>query len=283
MKKKVTQANIVCEHFKDKVLESTLLTSKALSTKFNEKEIISSKSFKLQISKQDTLNAAKTMIESLPEGTKVGILNFGSPKRPGGGWEGSAVAQEECLFRRSNYFKTLKESFYPRRDTSVVFSPEITVHYDDNLEELEQDFNVCAVMAAALPRKSRTKFEEQEYKFTNQLITNVVLAFITNGCQNIILGALGCGVFNNPSDEVAKIFNFVLKEYSSWFDNIHFAILVTSGKDQNNYDNFVYAFRKYEGPMIVEDNSEESDDEENFSAAAGKGGRAKSRISKTLF
>ena len=53
---------------------------------------------------------------------------------------------------------------------------------------------------------------------------------------NIVFGALGCGVFANPPEEVAEIFNEMIKKYGKCFDNIYFAI--KSIRD-NNYDVFV--------------------------------------------
>ena len=56
------------------------------------------------------------------------------------------------------------------------------------------------------------------------------------GHTNIVLDALGCGVFANQPEEVAEIFNEMIKKYGKCFDNIYFAI--KSVRD-NNYDVFV--------------------------------------------
>ena len=44
---------------------------------------------------------------------KVCALNMASHKRPGGGVENGARAQEECLFRCSNLFDVVSKDFYP--------------------------------------------------------------------------------------------------------------------------------------------------------------------------
>lgn len=37
------------------------------------------------------------------------VLNMASPKRPGGGFRNGSAAQEENIFRRSNYFQVLED------------------------------------------------------------------------------------------------------------------------------------------------------------------------------
>lgn len=45
--------------------------------------------------------------------SKVCVLNFASPTKPGGGWENGILAQEETLARNSDLMSSLlKEGFY---------------------------------------------------------------------------------------------------------------------------------------------------------------------------
>ena len=55
--------------------------------------------------------------------------------------------------------------------------------------------------------------------------------------QIIILGAHGCGAFNNGPKIVAKAYKDVIAEYKNRFENIVFAIPIINGKSKN-YDAF---------------------------------------------
>ena len=50
-----------------------------------------------------------------------------------------------------------------------------------------------------------------------------------------ILGALGCGAFHNPPEEIVKIFNIYLEKYNGCFKTIVFAVL---SRSDNNFDIF---------------------------------------------
>jgi len=54
-----------------------------------------------------------------------------------------------------------------------------------------------------------------------------------NGHDSLVLGAIGCGAFNNPADEVCNLFKEVISNYGILFKEIVFAVM--SGKDNPNY------------------------------------------------
>ena len=86
--------------------QSTLLTTQNLSQldikcKFNNMTVI--------VENEDVLVSAEQYIG---KGSMV-ILNMTSCYNPGGGVERGSMAQEEEIFRRSNYLLSLPESFYP--------------------------------------------------------------------------------------------------------------------------------------------------------------------------
>jgi uncharacterized protein (TIGR02452 family) len=49
----------------------------------------------------------------------------------------------------------------------------------------------------------------------------------------MILGAFGCGAFENPPEAVARAYKKILKEYVYDFDTIEFAIAGTPGNNRN--------------------------------------------------
>ena len=56
-----------------------------------------------------------------------------------------------------------------------------------------------------------------------------------NKATHCVLGAMGCGAFQNPPSEVARIYKEVLEEteWNGVFDEIVFAVLDTRG--EGNY------------------------------------------------
>mgnify|MGYP003348119148 CR=1 FL=1 len=46
-----------------------------------------------------------------------------------------------------------------------------------------------------------------------------------NKNTNLVLGALGCGVFCNPPEDIVEIYNYCLQKYDGYFENIVFSVL----------------------------------------------------------
>ena len=228
------------------------------------------KEVQITITNSDTFDAVKKLIDSGSQ--NVAVLNNGSHRKAGGGWKGTAQAQEECLFRRSNYFQTLTDNFYPLVDDEVVYSPEITVYADSEGEVLETVYTTAAIVGAAPRLMKGAKYTAKEYNTVQQLIDNIFKVLIANGKTNIVLGAIGCGVFNNPSNIVAKIFYDSVLRYGQYFENIVFAVLVTNDSDRQVFNNFVFTFKKI-ATVIDEDDDSSADDEESGAASSAVNGR----------
>jgi uncharacterized protein (TIGR02452 family) len=67
-----------------------------------------------------------------------------------------------------------------------------------------------------------------------------------NGCNNIILGAWGCGVFKNDPATVAKLFKEVLETKPYLFEKVVFAIINDTNSVGNNYQIFYDIFKENE-------------------------------------
>jgi uncharacterized protein (TIGR02452 family) len=65
------------------------------------------------------------------------------------------------------------------------------------------------------------------------------LAYLNN-CDNIILGAWGCGVFKNDPQTIANFFHeiLVLEEYKYMFNKVIFAVINDNNSVGNNYEIF---------------------------------------------
>src|SRR5690606_10254878 len=101
----------------------------------------------------DTIDAA---LRCKGLGLRPLVLNMASDYHPGGGVAKGSQAQEECLFRRTNYFLHLNEELveYPFKPTQVVLSPGVAVIKDRNYQ-LMDSFETLDFVACAAVRKPR--------------------------------------------------------------------------------------------------------------------------------
>jgi uncharacterized protein (TIGR02452 family) len=184
---------------------------------------------KFEVVNETTLLAGKRMLD---EGEKnIMCLNFASAKNAGGGFLNGAQAQEESLARASGLYKCLLkgEIYYTtHRNTNtclytdyMIYTPNVPVFKDDEGELLD---NFWVVNFITSPAVNAGVIRRQEPHNVDKIIptmqkrTAKMLA-LANQYSNevLVLGAWGCGVFqNNPSD-IAQIFK---EEFSTRFKNV---------------------------------------------------------------
>lgn len=58
-----------------------------------------------------------------------------------------------------------------------------------------------------------------------------------NGVDSLVLGAFGCGAFQNPPEVVARAYQEILPEYQGYFYEVRFAVYCTPAAP-SNYDVF---------------------------------------------
>lgn len=184
----------------------------------------------------------RTAEKYIAEG-KVAVLNFANPHEPGGGVFRGATAQEESLCRSSNlYFGLntpyLMENYYfwHKNNTGemysdkVIYSPGVTVFKSDHLYPvmLEKTFQVDVITCAAPYRPSLNKREVETLlpEVLYGRIRNILEVAIANKVEVLILGAFGCGAFENPRKMVAGQFRRLLVDegYRGCFKRTVFAI-----------------------------------------------------------
>ncbi|KAL1746696.1 hypothetical protein HDZ31DRAFT_33706 [Schizophyllum fasciatum] len=195
-----------------------------------------------------TLEGARLLI-SQSDG-RVGVLNFASATKPGGGFLSGASAQEESIARSSTLYPTLKtpdaEKFYrlhKKRDThgfythAMIYSPSILVFRTDDgqwLPPYEVDILTSPAVNAGVVREKSTERSEDEIEGDIGLVmrdrmARLLFLFEQMGVKNIVLGSFGTGVFKNDVKVVAGIWVDLLFEedarFSQSFDRVVFAIL----------------------------------------------------------
>jgi uncharacterized protein (TIGR02452 family) len=236
----------IFEHTKamvnDGVVKTNSHTNKHVLDEYNL--IDKNKNATIQIVNSDTVTSA---LEFSNIG-KTAILNMASSKKAGGGVAKGARAQEECLFRCSNLFQ-ISENLYPLQMNEVLYTND-AVFFKNNDYRMIKPFIVDVISVAAVNLNPQSKYNnlsdidviENYESIMRDKIKMMFYLASQNNCNNIILGAWGCGVFNNDPNVVARIFVDVIKEIAhKCFDNIVFAVINDHNSVANNYD----IFKKY--------------------------------------
>ncbi|CAF1358055.1 unnamed protein product, partial [Didymodactylos carnosus] len=173
-------------------------------------------------------------------GHKPLLLNMANATSPGGGYRKGDGAQEENLFRRSNYYLSLD---YMLDTTASSQSERFKWSSNCKLENMSQQQLMYPMDEfAAIYTSGITVFrdiEDKGYPYLSVPLYNVkaiaMAAYrdppLQNGRLEItkavgtLLSALGCGAFKNPPQHVALIFKSVIEQYAGFFKQIIFAIV----------------------------------------------------------
>jgi len=174
----------------------------------------------------------------------VCALNMASYLRPGGGVENGSMAQEEELFRRSNYFLTLKPSFYPLNYSEVIYSNCVYIIKDKSYIDIQEPKKVSMIAAAALKYPDLTDdklsyYNQKDYDTMRNTINNIFKVAYINGHKTLVLGAIGCGAYANPVTQIIKIFNECLEKYNKCFKRIVFAVFSRKDKNFDKFNEFI--------------------------------------------
>jgi len=201
-----------------------------------------------------TLRCARLLTNTLrlqpTDSGKVGILNFASATKPGGGFRNGAQAQEESIARSSTLYPTLvshvaREFYHIHNDAptnafythSIIYSPHVEVVRDDNggwTKPLSIDVLTCAAVNAGEVRRSRNNIpagqstEECITSVMKERMARILYLFEKMGVRNLVLGSFGTGVFRNDVDVIARIWADLLSgpsaRFGKSFDRVMFAI-----------------------------------------------------------
>lgn len=191
----------------------------------------------IEVKNEDCLDMALRYLKTDIK-LKILILNMASDFKPGGGVNSGKTAQEEVIFRRTNAFMTHYEEWYPLQINNIIYCPEIYIVRDNKYKFLDQKeqmiVSTIAVPALRKPQLVNNKYNESNKETMTQKIESIFKVAIKHKHDCLVLGALGCGVFLNPPEEVAEIFQTMIDKYGKYFKIIGFAVLVTKESDEQN-------------------------------------------------
>ena len=192
------------------------------------------------------------------EGCRPLLLNMANATSPGGGYRKGDGAQEENLFRRSDYYHSLDleiserdrseqlyrtseceekrptgyAGLYPMEDFGAIYTAGITVFRGIELKGYPYMkrplYNVCSIAMAAHrepPLTDKNRLQNQFARSTRKKIESIFAIGHHHNHDCLLLSALGCGAFKNPPEHVALLFKSVIYQYAGYFKTIYFAII----------------------------------------------------------
>ena len=205
------------------------------------------------VTKSKTFEAAMRLHGAYPD-AKIAVLNFASATNPGGGVKSGSSAQEESLCRCSTLYPTLNQRrlwdqyYLPNREANnplhtdvCIYSPEVVIcKTDESIPQRlpEEQFVTVDVITCAAPNlrqrpgnyhnpdasKAASISKKQLYDLHVKRAKHILHVAAANGVDCLVLGAFGCGAFENDPNVVAKAYAVAMEEYRRRFDVIEFAI-----------------------------------------------------------
>jgi uncharacterized protein (TIGR02452 family) len=193
---------------------------------------------------ETTLQGA-ARLAAKPAERRIAVLNFASAKNPGGGFLGGAHAQEESLARSSGLYHSLLQcrSYYEyhRSHSScvysdrMIYSPGCPIFRADDGALLEEphvvDFITSPAPNAGVIREREPEMAGDMANVLRERGSKVLALASFHGCDALVLGAWGCGVFRNDPGMVAQTFFELLSREGRFygrFQKVLFSVLDSS-------------------------------------------------------
>eukprot|EP00661_Eupelagonemidae_sp_cell13_P005834 gene5834-4407_t len=202
---------------------------------------------RLRVVASDTLDCAM----QLRRQGRVLALNLANAHQPGGGWLRGRPAQEEELFRRTALAAVLHPSLlrpgalapYPVPEFGCIIAEQVPVFRagpDAGYAYLDKPQCLDFAFVAAYDASTESRFSvlTPEGRLTPEAAerTSRKLACLLTTAAGrwdvLVLGALGCGAFGNPAQDIAALFLSACRAHAGHFREIHFAVL-DGGRDRN--------------------------------------------------
>lgn len=169
----------------------------------------------IEFVKEDCVDAALREVNPL-------LLNMADWEIAGGCVSTGSVAQEEELFRRSDYHKVLLQKYYPMDTLQTIISKDVEF-YCSGIKDgylpysIPRKIDCVAAPAIRFPYLDRgrgfnTFGDPKDAEIMKDKIKMLFHAAHLNGNDSIILSAWGCGAYGCPTEHVAEIFKDVISK-----------------------------------------------------------------------
>jgi len=171
---------------------------------------------------------------------KVVALNMANQFTPGGGFIRGRVAQEEALCYSTGLHHCLDPKEYEGPNGIGEFTASLLLNVpvlrkglNDGFAFLKPserwDMNIVSLAGYdrhKLPKEEqRAPLSPEHYAGVHTKVNSILCAAASAGARTVVLGALGCGAFANPPDQISEIFSHVIHRFAGVFENIYFAIM----------------------------------------------------------
>lgn len=192
----------------------------------------------------DCVDVAKILVEQKYNPL---LLNMSDDLWAGGCVDNGSGAQEENLFRRSTYHKTLLQSFYPLHDTDVIYSPKVLFFREGEKDKYvfsNEQFECACIACPALkyPPRDKSDFSKlknrSDYELMEDKVRTILFTALKYNHDSLVLSAHGCGAWGCPPQDIAKIYKKILEEFKGCFKIVVFAITTNWSSSTDNYSVF---------------------------------------------
>ena len=215
----------------------------------------------ITVTQDRSFQAAMRLRQENPT-AKIAVMNFANAFHPGGGVASGCTAQEECLCRTSTLYplldrRTLRDTFYkhhidrndPKATDSLIYTEGVVIcKTDEDLPRRmeKQDWVTVDVITIAAPdlRESSNPYvpivnggsymnDAELYGYHVKRAIHMLTCAASMKAEILVLGAFGCGAFQNNPKVVARAFRTALNEFPKVFEKIEFAVYCPPGRDEN--------------------------------------------------
>lgn len=216
--------------------------SRFYSTKFTVNDIpCKTDRTEIEVVNNDSVDAGLNLKR---QGYNPVVLNFANRRTAGGGVLNGARAQEETIFRRTNLYRSLYQFMpdaeyyslnknwrqYPMdKNFGGIYTPYATVFraFDYSLLNKPEKISFVSVAAMNRPKLVGNKIAPELVDGTLNKMRTILRIGLYHGHDAIVLGAFGCGAFQNPPTHIAELFRQVINEseFKNKYKKIVFAII----------------------------------------------------------
>ena len=172
---------------------------------------------RVEVTPETSLQAARRLAGG---GADVLCLNFASARNPGGGFLSGSQAQEESLARSSALYACLtskREMYEFNRgfgtslySDHMIYSPRVPVFREDEGGLLDEPYALSFITAPAVNAGAVRNNEPEKVgsilPAMRRRLARVLWVAVQHRHPALILGAWGCGVFQNDPAVVAGLF-----------------------------------------------------------------------------